>query len=179
MRMRWRCSMNGSVAAARLGPSGNCGRNLRRPGATELIQSERCLTGADGWAPAPGRSTSDVSCCYGETPMQRNAPRITLFTIVACLAVVAASAQVVREEVPGIQNFARVESTVACAGAITPDAITHIKAMGTPRLSTSVSRPSRGPTSTCTSPQRRRRALPTTTSHSVRQRRIPQPSTRS
>jgi uncharacterized protein (TIGR01244 family) len=62
--------------------------------------------------------------------MQRNVPAITLFTTVACLTVVAASAQVVREEVPGIQNFARVESTVACAGAITPDAITQIKGMG-------------------------------------------------
>jgi len=62
--------------------------------------------------------------------MPRNPPGISLFTFVACLAAVAASAQVVREEVPGITNFARVESTVACAGAITPDAITHIKAMG-------------------------------------------------
>jgi protein tyrosine phosphatase (PTP) superfamily phosphohydrolase (DUF442 family) len=62
--------------------------------------------------------------------MQRNAPGIALFTIIACLAVVTASAQVVREEAPGIQNYARVESTVACAGAITPDAIKTIKAMG-------------------------------------------------
>jgi uncharacterized protein (TIGR01244 family) len=41
-----------------------------------------------------------------------------------------ATAQVVREEVPGIRNFAKVESTVACAGAITPAAIQEIKKMG-------------------------------------------------
>jgi protein tyrosine phosphatase (PTP) superfamily phosphohydrolase (DUF442 family) len=41
-----------------------------------------------------------------------------------------ASAQVVRETVPGIRNFARVESTVACAGAITVDAVPNIRRMG-------------------------------------------------
>jgi len=41
-----------------------------------------------------------------------------------------ADAQVVRENVPGIRNFAKVESTVACAGAITADAIPAIKQMG-------------------------------------------------
>jgi uncharacterized protein (TIGR01244 family) len=49
---------------------------------------------------------------------------------VACLVATAASAQVVRQEVPGIRNFAKVESTVACAGAITPAAIPEIKKMG-------------------------------------------------
>jgi protein tyrosine phosphatase (PTP) superfamily phosphohydrolase (DUF442 family) len=47
-----------------------------------------------------------------------------------CLVATAASAQVVRQEVPGIRNFAKVESTVACAGAITPGAIPEIKKMG-------------------------------------------------
>jgi protein tyrosine phosphatase (PTP) superfamily phosphohydrolase (DUF442 family) len=42
----------------------------------------------------------------------------------------AASAQVVKQEVPGIRNFAKIESTVACAGAITPAAIPEIKKMG-------------------------------------------------
>ena len=46
------------------------------------------------------------------------------------LAPSAAGAQVVRENVDGIRNFARVESTVACAGAITADAIAGIKKMG-------------------------------------------------
>jgi protein tyrosine phosphatase (PTP) superfamily phosphohydrolase (DUF442 family) len=60
-------------------------------------------------------------------------PRISvvaLFSSVGCLVAAAASAQVVRQEVPGIRNFAKVESTVACAGAITPAAIAGIKEMG-------------------------------------------------
>jgi uncharacterized protein (TIGR01244 family) len=52
------------------------------------------------------------------------------FTVAGCLLASAASAQVVRQEVPGIRNFAKVESTVACAGAITPGAIEEIKKMG-------------------------------------------------
>ena len=47
-----------------------------------------------------------------------------------CLAASAAAAQVVKQEVAGIRNFAKVESTVACAGAITADAIPTIKKMG-------------------------------------------------
>ena len=61
--------------------------------------------------------------------MQPTVPGLALFTV-ACLMAAAASAQVVREEVPGIRNFAKVESTVACAGAITPAAIPEIKKMG-------------------------------------------------
>ena len=39
-------------------------------------------------------------------------------------------AQVVKESVPGVASFYRVESTVACASAITPEVIPQIKAMG-------------------------------------------------
>jgi protein tyrosine phosphatase (PTP) superfamily phosphohydrolase (DUF442 family) len=62
--------------------------------------------------------------------MQRNAPRLALFTVLACLVASAVSAQVVKQEVAGIRNFAKIESTVACAGAITPAAIEDIKKMG-------------------------------------------------
>jgi protein tyrosine phosphatase (PTP) superfamily phosphohydrolase (DUF442 family) len=62
--------------------------------------------------------------------MRLRAPGPALLTIVSCLVATAASAQVVRQEVPGIRNFAKVESTVACAGAITPSAIPEIKKMG-------------------------------------------------
>ena len=62
--------------------------------------------------------------------MQRRGPGLALFTVVGCLVYTAASAQVVREEVPGIRNYAKVESTVACAGAITPTVIPEIKKMG-------------------------------------------------
>ena len=61
--------------------------------------------------------------------MQPTVPRLALFSA-ACLVASAAGAQVVRQEVPGIRNFAKVESTVACAGAITPAAIPEIKKMG-------------------------------------------------
>jgi len=42
----------------------------------------------------------------------------------------AGAQQVTREALPGVTNFAHVETTVACAGAITPDAIPEIKRMG-------------------------------------------------
>jgi protein tyrosine phosphatase (PTP) superfamily phosphohydrolase (DUF442 family) len=61
--------------------------------------------------------------------MRLRVPWLALFTV-ASLVATAASAQVVRQEVPGVRNFAKVESTVACAGAITPAAIQEIKNMG-------------------------------------------------
>ena len=61
--------------------------------------------------------------------MHPTVPGLALFTV-ACLVGTVASAQVVRQEVPGIRNFAKVESTVACAGAITPAAIPEVKKMG-------------------------------------------------
>ena len=62
--------------------------------------------------------------------MQRRASRLAPLVLVGGLVATAASAQVVRQEVPGIRNFAKVESTVACAGAVTPGAIEEIKKMG-------------------------------------------------
>ena len=62
--------------------------------------------------------------------MQRRAQRRSLLTLAGCLMAAVAGAQVVTQEIPGIRNFAKVESTVACAGAITPAAIEKIKAMG-------------------------------------------------
>ena len=38
--------------------------------------------------------------------------------------------QVNKEQMPGIRNLSRIESTVACAGAITPAAVAGIKEMG-------------------------------------------------
>ena len=62
--------------------------------------------------------------------MQRSFPRLALFTVIGGLVAIEGSAQVVRQEVAGIRNFAKIESTVACAGAITPAAIQEIKKMG-------------------------------------------------
>jgi uncharacterized protein (TIGR01244 family) len=41
-----------------------------------------------------------------------------------------AQAQVKKSTVPGITNFAQVETTVACAGAVTPESVAGIKKMG-------------------------------------------------
>jgi uncharacterized protein (TIGR01244 family) len=57
-------------------------------------------------------------------------PTLAVFTVIGGFVVTEASAQVVRQEVAGIRNFAKIESTVACAGAITPAAIQEIKTMG-------------------------------------------------
>src|SRR5215831_1837863 len=62
--------------------------------------------------------------------MQRSIPQLALFSIIGGLMAGPAGAQVVKQEVPGIRNFAKVESTVACAGAITAGAIPEIKRMG-------------------------------------------------
>src|SRR5438552_3489131 len=53
-------------------------------------------------------------------------------TAVAVMAVslTAAQAQVTKQTVPGITNLATVETTVACAGAVTPSAVAEIKKMG-------------------------------------------------
>lgn len=62
--------------------------------------------------------------------MRWSTPRLALLTAAGCLTAAAAGAQVVRQDVPGIRNFAQIETTVACAGAITPAAIPEIKKMG-------------------------------------------------
>lgn len=56
----------------------------------------------------------------------------TLFALMALVGFVSsASAQTVTKETrDGIKNFSRLETTVACAGAITSDAMPEIKKMG-------------------------------------------------
>jgi protein tyrosine phosphatase (PTP) superfamily phosphohydrolase (DUF442 family) len=56
--------------------------------------------------------------------------QVILTSAAIALLTVTAHTQVIRENVPGVRNFAKVESTVACAGAITADAIPTIKTMG-------------------------------------------------
>ena len=48
----------------------------------------------------------------------------------AGLASASAQSRVTKEIVPGITNFARVETTVACAGAVKADAVPDIKKFG-------------------------------------------------
>ncbi len=56
--------------------------------------------------------------------------RILVSVLAACALGACAGNQVVREDVDGIVNFARIGTTVACAGAITPDSVADIKDMG-------------------------------------------------
>src|SRR5689334_17975242 len=55
----------------------------------------------------------------------------TLLSAAAVLCLVSvAQAQVTKDTVPGITNLNRLETTVACAGAVTPSAVAEIKKMG-------------------------------------------------
>jgi len=56
--------------------------------------------------------------------------RVLLSLAAITLGSAALQAQVTKSTVPGITNFARVETTVACAGAITPASVAGIKNMG-------------------------------------------------
>ena len=56
---------------------------------------------------------------------------IALAALTALVAVsVSAQSQVTKENVPGITNFARVQTTVACAGAVKAEAVPEIKKLG-------------------------------------------------
>ena len=55
---------------------------------------------------------------------------VLAFAIAVALFLTVAQAQVTKDTVPGITNLARVETTVACAGAVTPSAVAEIKKMG-------------------------------------------------
>ncbi len=50
--------------------------------------------------------------------------------LAATLLAAPARAQVSKADVPGISNFARVETTVACGGATKPEAVPELKKMG-------------------------------------------------
>jgi uncharacterized protein (TIGR01244 family) len=42
----------------------------------------------------------------------------------------ASAQQVTKQAVPGVTNFARLETTIACGGATTPEAVPELKKMG-------------------------------------------------
>jgi uncharacterized protein (TIGR01244 family) len=58
--------------------------------------------------------------------------RLLLIVAIAAMGVsiTAAQSEVKKSTVPGITNFAQVETTVACAGAVTPSSVAGIKKMG-------------------------------------------------
>lgn len=65
-------------------------------------------------------------------------PRAILAVCAVCVVFIGASVaapiamaqQVTRQDVPGVTNFARLETTVACAGAIKASALPELKKMG-------------------------------------------------
>jgi uncharacterized protein (TIGR01244 family) len=50
--------------------------------------------------------------------------------IVCLMAAPAGAQQVTKDTIPGIVNFARVETTVACGGSTKPEAVAEIKKLG-------------------------------------------------
>ncbi len=50
--------------------------------------------------------------------------------LVGALLPAAARAQVQKETVPGIRNFAHLDTTIACAGATTPEGVAEVKKRG-------------------------------------------------
>jgi len=56
--------------------------------------------------------------------------RACLAIALALTAASAAAQQVTKETVPGVTNFARLETTVACGGATTAAAVPELKKMG-------------------------------------------------
>ena len=54
---------------------------------------------------------------------------VVLF-VAAAFGVRPVSAQVTKLTVPGVTNFAKLETTIACGGATTPEAVPEIKKMG-------------------------------------------------
>ena len=55
---------------------------------------------------------------------------VILAVVAVGAAVAAGQSQVEKPTVPGIKNFAQVKTTVACAGAVTPESVAAIKKMG-------------------------------------------------
>jgi uncharacterized protein (TIGR01244 family) len=49
---------------------------------------------------------------------------------VVMVATAVSGQQVTRRQIPGISTFAQIESTIACGGATTPEAIREIRKMG-------------------------------------------------
>lgn len=53
------------------------------------------------------------------------------FVLVICVPLLCAqSSTVTKETVPGVTNFSKLDTTIACAGATTPQAVAGLKQMG-------------------------------------------------
>src|SRR3954467_10761284 len=56
--------------------------------------------------------------------------QLCVTVLASALLVVGAFAQVTKPTVAGVTNFARLESTIACAGATTPAGVAEVKKLG-------------------------------------------------
>jgi uncharacterized protein (TIGR01244 family) len=61
--------------------------------------------------------------------MHKQITALVSASVLATVAILSAQ-QVTKEEVPGIRNLSRLETTVACAGATEVEAIPNVKKMG-------------------------------------------------
>ena len=57
-------------------------------------------------------------------------PLVAVLFIAAVFSSRNAAAQVTKQTVPGVTNFAKLETTVACGGATTSEAVPELKKMG-------------------------------------------------
>jgi uncharacterized protein (TIGR01244 family) len=64
--------------------------------------------------------------------MELNVKRLILFGAVLILSasILAGQSQVKKQTIAGVTNFAQIETTIACAGAVKPEAVAEIKKMG-------------------------------------------------
>lgn len=51
-------------------------------------------------------------------------------TVLIMLVAAGLAAQVAKPAVPGVTNFARLDTTIACAGAMTPEGVAEVKKLG-------------------------------------------------
>src|SRR5262245_8752376 len=63
-------------------------------------------------------------------PMSSRVPFVLVLGLMLAGAVPAGAQQVAKQTVPGVTNFARLETTVACGGATKPEAVPELKKMG-------------------------------------------------
>src|SRR6478609_9440234 len=56
--------------------------------------------------------------------------QVSAAIVAAMLVAASAFAQVTKPTVAGVTNFAKLDTTIACAGATTPQAVAELKKMG-------------------------------------------------
>src|SRR5450432_588992 len=77
------------------------------------------------------RRSADIHSCADSLVLPGENMKQLIFAIVTIgVSVAAGQSQVKKSTIEGVTNFAQVETTVACAGAVTPSAVAGIKKMG-------------------------------------------------